>query len=306
MSTDTAKLGSILGALHGAYARGENVMDLARNLLGTDCNDTVATLLAYDLQTGSYNRAAIENWDNRLRYCRQLVEVLDSIIPCNHARVLEVGCGEGTTLRGMLELMPRQKILAMGFDLSWSRVHEARRFLRDAGFEADLFVADLFRIPLADNSVDIVFSSHSLEPNGGREIEAIRECLRVARSAVVLFEPTYELVSPEAQARMRSHGYVRGLREAALKLGTRVQDYRLLDYSLNPMNPTGVLVLGKDLPSGNRVSGVAWVSPLTGAPLTCMADLFADKESGLVYPVLRGIPLLRVEHAVVASALCAD
>jgi ubiquinone/menaquinone biosynthesis C-methylase UbiE len=35
--------------------------------------------------------------------------------------------------------------------------------------QADLVVADLFHIPFADNSVDVVYTSHSLEPNGGRE-----------------------------------------------------------------------------------------------------------------------------------------
>lgn len=46
-------------------------------------------------------------------------------------------------------------------------------------------------------------NSHALEPNCGKEEEALRKCLRVARKAVVLVEPVYELASAEAQARMR-------------------------------------------------------------------------------------------------------
>lgn len=48
-----------------------------------------------------------------------------------------------------------------------------------------------------------------------REEEAIRELMRVARRAVVLVEPIYELANSEAQARMHTHGYVRGLKETA-------------------------------------------------------------------------------------------
>ena len=57
----------------------------------------------------------------------------------------------------------------------------------------------------------------------------VTECLRVARKAVVLVEPIYELASTEAQARMRHHGYVRRLREAAEALDCEIEDYRLLE-----------------------------------------------------------------------------
>lgn len=97
-------------------------------------------------------------------------------------------------------------------------------------------------IPLADNSIDVVYSSHSLEPNGGKEEAALQECLRVAKHAVVLIEPIYELSNQEAQARMRHRGYVRNLKAIAVSFGANVAEYRLLEPGVasNPLNPSGV------------------------------------------------------------------
>lgn len=169
---------------------------------------------------------------------------------------------------------------------------------------ARLFVGDLFEIPLDDESIDVLYTYHSLEPNGGREEEAICELLRVARRFVVLVEPIYELGSPEAQARMRQHGYVRALKETTDRLGGKVTDYRLLDYMENPLNPTGLIVIEKPLSTTRgKESGLRWSCPLTQTPLYEMGDVFVSKDAGLVYPVLRGIPMLRSQHAIVASSI---
>jgi uncharacterized protein YbaR (Trm112 family) len=126
---------------------------------------------------------------------------------------------------------------------------------------ADLFVADLFHIPIADAGVDVVYTSHSLEPNGGHERRALRELLRIANHAVILVEPIYELATQAAQARMVRHGYVRNLREVTENLGGQ----------------------------------------LTCTSLAIKDSLFIS-ETGLVYPILDGIPLLCQNHAVLASA----
>ncbi|MBZ0096706.1 MAG: class I SAM-dependent methyltransferase [Sulfuricella sp.] len=154
-------------------------------------------------------------------------------------------------------------------------------------------------IPLGDESVDVVYTSHSIEPNGGREEDAIRELMRVARRAVVLVEPIYELANSEAQARMRAHGYVRGLKETAERLGASISDYRLLDYTPTPLNPSGMVLIEKE----SKATGgePSWRCPLTHMPMSDLGDVFATAQAGLVYPVLRGIPMLRAEHGVVAS-----
>ena len=95
---------------------------------------------------------------------------------------------------------------------------------------------------------------------------------------------------------------MRGLADTLRSLGADVKACRLLPYSPNPLNPSGVIVVEKIGSAG--VSPVPELRcPLTHTPLARESDLCVSPLTGIVYPVLRGIPLLRAEHAVVASKL---
>lgn len=290
-------------AMRAARGRGENMMACARERLGSEVNETQATLLAYDLLSGGYVRRVRNDPESNRKWCRQLAEILEPLLGPGD-RLLEAGCGEATTLGGVLQEISEKSCQALGFDISWSRCSVGVGWLAGEDVAARLFVADLFAIPLQDSSVDVVFSSHALEPNGGREEAAVAELLRVARKAVVLVEPIYELAPDAARERMRRHGYVRGLKQVAEKLGRQVLDCRLLPYTANPLNPSGVVVIQKmagETSLQDNAAAPLWRCPHTGTGLADCGDAFFSSETGLAYPVLRGIPLLRVEHAVVAS-----
>jgi SAM-dependent methyltransferase len=301
MTTKTTNgLRELLTGMRAAYSRGENAMEFARRISGDLSNSVMATLLAYDLQAGSYVAKVRGDPQSNQQWCQQLAIELAPYIDAG-CSMLEVGCGEATTLAGVIHALPRKPRECFGFDISWSRCAEALGWLKSNDCSARLFVADLFSIPLADESVDVVYTSHSIEPNGGREERALAELLRVARRTVVLIEPLYELGTPEAQQRMRHHGYVRGLRNAASSLGGDVRTCRLLDYSSNPLNPSGVIVIQKARSTATR--GAEFQCPLTATPLSDKGEAYYSEATGLAYPVLGGIPLLRPEHMVVASKL---
>jgi SAM-dependent methyltransferase len=304
MKSDTVHLRELLTGMRAAYARGENAMAHARRVLGTTENSPVATLVAYDLQAGSYVAGVRANPDANERWCGQLAEVLAPWVDATTS-LLEVGCGEATTLAGIVQRLPRSPRKVLGFDISWSRCAEGLRWLESQSVTAQLFVADLFEIPLANEAIDIVYTSHSLEPNGGKEEAALSELLRVARRAVVLVEPLYELAGEPARKRMEQHGYVRGLRAAAEKLGAQVRACRLLDYTGNPLNPSGLIILEKAPSSAPSAASIEWRCPLTHTPLRYLGDACVAAEAAVAYPVLRDIPLLRAEHAIVAAGLCA-
>lgn len=304
-------LSAIIRGMRTVYFSGGNAMEWCRDhLRATEAtasgNDPLATLVAYDLQAGSYVALTKATPEANDRWCSQLATLIDGVAEDGDS-LLEIGVGEATTLAGVLRKIAVTPRVALGCDLSWSRVDAGNQWLAEHRCEASLFVADLFNVPLADGSIDVVYSSHSLEPNRGREKEALQECLRVARKAVILVEPIYELASTEAQARMRHHGYVENLRETAEQLGAGVLDYRLLDYSPNPLNPSGVLCLeksGQAERGGPGEDGPAWQCPATGGSMVAGDEFFFAPEVGLAYPVLRGVPMLRSEHAIVASKLC--
>lgn len=302
MSDDSEALRNLVTGMRAAYARGENAMAWARSATGGNSNSALAILIAYDLQTGTYSTAARSEPEVRARWCAQMAALLAPSVTSNDS-LLEVGCGEATTLAGVLQRLPTHPRETLGFDISWSRCRQGEHWLAQHGAQARLFVADLFHMPLADSSIDVVYTSHSLEPNGGFEEAAIRELLCVARKEVVLVEPLYELATAAGRERMMQHGYVRGLKAAAEKLGATVVEHRLLDFCMQPLNPSGVVRLRKNAARGptDRLDSV-WQCPLTGVPLADRGEALFGPEGGLAYPVMKGIPLLRPEHAVVASA----
>ena len=287
-----------------AFRQGRNLMRLARRRGRSGRNSSQAILLAYDLQAGSYLRAYRRNREQYEKIYRKIatyiLQGLGARLPQPFS-LLEVGVGDGTTLRGVLSLLGKKVGRCLGFDLSWSRVSVARKWVGARRAGVDLFVGTLFQIPLRNNSIDVVYSHHSLEPNGGREREALRECLRVARRCVVLIEPCYEKAGPAARRRMKYHGYVKNLAGHARKLGARVLHQQLVPEPLNPMNPSSVLILAKKGPRRNRHRNQNFICPVTYTPLHKKHGAYFSRQAKLVYPILRNIPMLRPENALFAE-----
>ena len=307
-SWDADALRELILGMRAAYERGENTMAFAREMTGNRVNSAVSVLIAYDLQAGSYVADARARPKYNDGWSQQLASILDPLVSEQNS-ILEVGCGEATTLAGVIRHLSVKPTKVLGFDISWSRIAQGEAWLKEKQVTARLYVADLFEIPLEDESVDVVYTSHSIEPNGGREEEAIRELLRVARQAVVLVEPIYELADDAAKERMAQHGFVRGLRDTATRTGAKIAEYRLLELTDNPLNPSGVIVLEKTSvtafhpKNSDQNNEIPWRCPLTHTPLVDHEDLFMSTQAGLVYPVLRGVPMLRVQHAIVASRI---
>jgi SAM-dependent methyltransferase len=92
--------------------------------------------------------------------------------------VLEVGCGSGANLW----MIAREGFNTFGLDLSDTAVDLCKRMLRGYNCKASLMVGDMCRLPLADNSIDVlvdIFSSHCLDQTQGAQfLSEIRRCLR--------------------------------------------------------------------------------------------------------------------------------
>ena len=284
-----------------AFEHGQNVTEMPRTETHADVNTEEAIETAYDLQAGSYVRSMSnpEMLAHKRDYATALVAHLSGLT--EPTSILEPGVGEATTLRLVLEALP-PGIDAHGYDISWSRVAWGCRHLADHGHRAtSLVVASLLHQPYADDSFDVVYTSHAMEPNGGRQDEILRELYRVTSRYLILLEPCWSSASPEGRARMERLGYVRDLPGRARALGMTVIDHAPFAHVMNSLNPTAITVIGKNTdapPARPRL-----VCPRFRVPLLDRGRHLYAPESMRVYPKIDGIPCLRLNDGIIASAM---
>lgn len=276
------------------YDRGENILQYLKSN-STGLNDPDSIMISYDCQAGSYTRLAGQNAKHIDSYTDALAQLLSALPAFNS--IMEVGVGEATVMNPLVaKLDSGGKLRKLGFDISWSRARYALQNTLQAGQSIDVFMANLFSIPLADSSVDVVYTSHSLEPNGGREDAALQELYRVAGKYVVLLEPDYENASEEGRRRMESHGYVRNLAGHARALGYDVIEARPFGISVNALNPTGLTVIKKR--EGDGLASPQFICPVTKAALELRGNVYFSPACGLIYPIVDGVPCLIDSAAV--------
>lgn len=274
-----------------------------KNIIKTisgDKNTPEDILISYDLQAGSYTK----NFYNNPEYYKQKGKEISNIINnLNTATsILEVGVGEASTLIHVLQNLNHTPSHIYGFDISWSRLNFAQNLLKNHKVKyTELFTSDLFNIPLPDSSIDVIYTCHSLEPNGGREKEALKELYRVAKNQIILLEPSYELASYEAKKRMEDHGYVTNLQSTIKDLGYDITDHYLSQIHLNPLNPTGITIITKNT---DKFNPPLLKCPISYTSLNKLNKYFLHSpESFLTYPILEEIPCLLKENAILSSKI---
>jgi len=256
---------------------------------------------AYDLQSGSYVKGldSPELHAHKVEYGAAIArEILSLTKPTS---IIEAGIGEGTTFSFVWNQMGNVVQHAHGFDIAWSRIATCRKWLESNGIDSvHLSVASLLHMPYQDASFDVVYTSHTIEPNGGNEEPILRELYRVASRYLILLEPGYELASLESQTRMEEHGYCRNLVGIAEGLGMQVIKHEMFAHSANLMNPTAITVIEKDAAAQPAVPALA--CPRYGDALTDGPDSLYSEGSLRAYPKIKGIPCLRPADGIIASA----
>ena len=174
------------------YDNGGNIIQYLKNIDNRTTNTLEDILISYDFQAGSYNKTYIDNLEIYQMYHESIARILNCYIPCNSYTLCEAGVGEGTTFLSILKRLQIIPKMAYGFDISWSRIEEGLKFdkQRNNGESEEikkrLFVGDIFDMPFGDDSIDIVYTVHALEPNGGSEESLLKELYRVASKYVIL------------------------------------------------------------------------------------------------------------------------
>lgn len=281
------------------YENGHNISAILRKELGVSHNTQEIIEISYDIQTGSYIQKMQEKEyaDFKEKYSKELADIILSLYKPNS--ILEAGVGEATTLSSVLKHLNKD-VASYGFDISWSRAAYAKNWLHSQGVNDTLICCgDLLNIPFLDNSIDIVYTSHSIEPNGGKESQILQELYRVTRKFLILLEPDYKFSNQEAKQRMDSHGYCKNLDTIADSLGYDVLKHEPFTYSYNPLNPTAITIISKQ--SDTPLLEEVLACPKLKTALKKIANAMYSPEALTAYPILDNIACLRVENGIFAS-----
>ena len=291
------------------YDNGVNITSYIKELEKNENNSLNSIEISYDLQAGSYIDIVKNNPQQFNAYCDEISDILSRYISKGD-RILDCGTGEMTTLSFVAKKSFSIASRIYCFDLSLSRLIFGMKFAKDFLTRPLLdkiepFIAELSRIPMLDNSMDVVWTSHALEPNHGREKEILSEIFRVARRKVILFEPSYENNTNIGKKRMEDLGYIRGLESHIDALGGVIEDIVKIEGSTKEVNPTYAYVIQpyvqSTLKTNENINNNVYACPNTQTPLIkSELNFFYSEEAMLAYPIMSNIPILRSNKAIVA------
>lgn len=299
-------LGLDICRLKHAFEAGTNIFDLIMQETG---DADLAVQVSYEIQAGSYI-AAIEGPKNTPTFrasMRQFAILFEALGP---RTILEAGIGEATTLANCLPLMSDQKKHLEwigGFDVSLSRLLFAKKYCSTKlpENECAMFTGRLEQIPLADNSVDLVFTSHAMEPNFGKEEQILAELLRITRHWLVLREPSFDLGNEATRQHIRRCRYVDNIIGTVQAMGLDVLEHRLWGNDFNPVNQTAVTVIRKaEKQSHDKVEGSPkFINPVTRKLLSARHGFLYDSVGGVAFPIIEDVPCLLQEQAILCARM---
>lgn len=291
----------MLATIKNVYENNQNIISYLKSLDNREQNTVEDILISYDFQAGSYLKAYL-NGKNNSELINEMRKIIYNALKNlgGGAGVLEAGVGEATSMGPIFHEIPSSLVSSIyGFDISWSRIKYAEKMLDMLGMQnVSLFVADMLKMPIKDNAVDLVYTIHAIEPNGGKEIEILKELYRVTKRYLLLFEPIYEMVGNEGKERMQKHGYIKGLYDTAIALGYDVIKYEMLKNASNPLNPTGIIIIEKSVTE--EIENV-FCDPVSSGEIVVTDNVIYCEESMLMYPIIKGIPCLLEDNAIFAA-----
>lgn len=244
--------------LRRLYKSGYNIEEYLRMRFNKNKNTIKIIRMSYEARSGCDMDFMKDNkWKKfQENYTKEIAGIIMGL--CYPEYILEAGVGEGITLCGVLqELKSRTNyqiarlrgydINAFGFDISSKRLEIAKRWLiKNNVNNVILKNGNLLHIPFNSNYMDVVYTSHAIEPNGGKEIPILKELYRVARKYILLFEPGYEFSDDDAKNRMDRLKYCKGIKETAISLGYNVIKHEPFKYTARKENPTVLTIIKKD------------------------------------------------------------
>ena len=154
--------------------------------------------------------------------------------------------------------------------------------------DIEIFTIDNFRIPLPDNSIDVIITCHAIEPNRKNMKNIIKELFRVSRFGLCLMEPHYEIANIQQKKRMDYYKYIKGIPKFLKKQN---YDHKIIkkEFHINPKNPSSIFIIKKN--SSKNHQKFHFLDPISGKNLKKLKNFYYSEDSSRLYPVFDGITI---------------
>ena len=242
---------------------------------------------AYDIQTGDYVKFYNDNNNKYKNVLKNYIRIIKTEFK-DARTIFDFGSGEMTTFYEVYKSLGKN-VKYFANDLSLSRLYEGKKFiskkLKKNINQINFFTSPYFNMPLKNNSIDLVLTCHSLEPNNFCKEKILDELYRISKKGICMMEPHYEIADKNQKQRMKKFGYVRGIEKLFKKKKYKYKIFKNESY-FNDANPSSIFVIKKK--SSNKNSN-NFVDPYTKKKLDKIENNYYNPQSKQVFLGFNGI-----------------
>ena len=272
------------------YKRNININQFLRKK--TNLSEKSIIKISYDLQSGSYIRSY--NYMNSLKNLNFMIKEINST---KFKSLLDFGCGELTNFYTLMKNIKTSKKVFYANDYSFNRIFLGKKFLNKKKLSINLtcFANDTIKIPLPDNSIDIVTTVHAIEPNKYDANKILMELWRIAKKKLILLEPNNELTNEmpsylkkKINQRLKKNNYTLNLEEKIKNITT---DYRIIKSNnhFNPLNPSSLFIIEKNSQKSSKLN---FLNPdNNNDKLKKNLSFYFSEKTGRIFPIIKNIVL---------------
>jgi uncharacterized protein YbaR (Trm112 family) len=105
---------------------------------------------------------------------------------------------------------------------------------------------------------------------------------------------------------MMKNGYAIKIYETIKELKYKVIEHRPFEMSSRPLNPTGLTIIEKSTDAKTKNDKSPLACPITKTSLIRKDEAYFSPESLLAYPIIKNIPCLTPQNAIVATHFLDD